>query len=416
MRCMGGWVCGVVIGAAACSEPGGGADAADTSGDTFEVTTSAATEPGPVTASETEADATGPSTSGVDATTVAETEDVPPGCDPPNTVDIGGQCVPSCGVAGGNTCVDAASTLCEGLPPLQSHDCAVCCSRPEYPAATPASFHFTYQSSLNHWDSILGLTQTHPSVVLVGENQPPQVGVDRWSAYLSYRDEPQPTAQDINALLVDPATAPRFVMLEELHNEESEAFFVALADDMRIHYPQWAGRWGVFVGFGNYPVLADGLDAMLQAHAVIALELYPSKDEYCAAGGNGGERDIWLAEQFTGNASLGRLDWLLERKAMHGSQSFITPVFGVGDVLAGEENAAVFIDRMFYVWMTRTGQPSMISAANGGPGAYKWQDVAKTELGYGVGNTSRDLAWAESFEHYAVQGLASSRLGPVSCP
>ena len=85
-------------------------------------------------------------------------------------------------------------------------------------------------------------------------------------------------------------------------------------------------------------------------------------------------------------------------------------------MLAGDTNAAVFIDRMFYVWMTRTGQPSMISAGNGGPGAYKWQDVAKTDLGYGVGNTSRDLAWAESFDHYAVQGLASSRLGPVSCP
>jgi hypothetical protein len=59
--------------------------------------------------------------------------------------------------------------------------------------------------------------------------------------------------------------------------------------------------------------------------------------------------------------------------------------------------------------VTRSGYPSIISLQNGGPGAWKWD-------GPYVSSTSRDLAFAQSFEHYVVQGKSSSRLGPVSCP
>jgi hypothetical protein len=288
--------------------------------------------------------------------------------------------------------------------------------QPEYPAPAPASFHFAFPSSPNHWDAIASLSMTYPSVAFVAQNKPDFVTPDRWAAYLSYRSDPPPTAADIDALFADPVDGPRYVMLEELHDGESEAFFLAIANDMKTSYPQWAGRWGVFIGFGDYPVWADGIDALLAADAILSLELYPSQSEYCAAGPTGGARDIWLSEQFKGNASIGRLDWLVARRALQNSESFITPLFGVGDVLLDGNSPAVFLDRMFYVWMTRTDHAAMISAENGGPGAYKWQDVAETPLGYGVGNTSRDLAFAESFAHYSVAGLTSSRLGPVPCP
>jgi hypothetical protein len=340
-----------------------------------------------------------------------------PQCDPPNTVLIGDRCVPSCGVAGGNQCVGATSTMCEGLPHLESHDCEVCCARPNYPAPAPASFHFTYQSSLTYWDSILAMSATHPSVAFVSAAKPPQIGPERWAAYLSYRSNPQPTAADVNQLLIDPVNGPRWVMFEELHNAESNTFFAQLATDLHMNYPQWDGRWGIFIGFGNYPAWSSAIDAVQKANGILSLELYPSQTEYCASGTNGGQRDIWLSEQFIGNANLGRLNWLIARKALNNnSQSFITPLFGVGDVLLNGQSPAIFLDRMFYVWMTRTNQPSMISAANGGPGAYKWQNVAETPLGYGVGNTSRDLAFSESFNHYSVNGLTTSRLGPVPCP
>jgi hypothetical protein len=280
----------------------------------------------------------------------------------------------------------------------------------------PSSFHFVYPGSPAHSDAILALSQSQPGIVFVSTNKPPGLPPDRWAAYRSYRSNPQPTAADINALLVDPATAPRFVMLEELHNRASGEYFVRVSNEMRTRYPQWAGRWGAFVGYANYPVLADGLDALLRADAVLSLELYPRQSQYCASAQTAGERDIWLAEQFAGNARIGRIRWLMKRREMHGSRSFVTPLFGVGDVLLDGRKPAVFLDRIFYVWKTRSGFPSMIAAANGGPGAYKWQNVEETALKYGVGNTSRDLAFAQSYQHYSVQGATNSRLGQVPCP
>jgi len=48
----------------------------------------------------------------------------PPTCSPPDTMLIGGRCVPSCGAAGGDSC---DPTACAARPHLESHDCAVCC-------------------------------------------------------------------------------------------------------------------------------------------------------------------------------------------------------------------------------------------------------------------------------------------------
>ena len=47
-----------------------------------------------------------------------------PMCSPPDTMLVGGRCVPSCGAAGGDSC-DA--TACASRPHLESYDCTVCC-------------------------------------------------------------------------------------------------------------------------------------------------------------------------------------------------------------------------------------------------------------------------------------------------
>ncbi len=89
----------------------------------------------------------------------------------------------------------------------------------------------------------------------MGREKPEQITSAQWAGYLSYRSEPQPTAADVDALLSsdDP---PRVVMIEELHNQESAAFIAALADALRVDYPQWQGRWGAFIGFGHYALLS----------------------------------------------------------------------------------------------------------------------------------------------------------------
>ncbi len=54
--------------------------------------------------------------------------DEPPGndtpCRPPNSIEIAGQCVPSCGSLGGTVC---GATVCSGRTLLNAYDCDVCC-------------------------------------------------------------------------------------------------------------------------------------------------------------------------------------------------------------------------------------------------------------------------------------------------
>jgi len=48
-------------------------------------------------------------------------------CRPPHTIQVGGKCIPSCGIQGGKSC-DA--TMCMGRPILEAYDCSICCVVP----------------------------------------------------------------------------------------------------------------------------------------------------------------------------------------------------------------------------------------------------------------------------------------------
>ena len=54
--------------------------------------------------------------------------DTPPGndtpCRPPHTVELGGECVPSCGLLMGTRC---GAVDCMGQTPLPAYDCDICC-------------------------------------------------------------------------------------------------------------------------------------------------------------------------------------------------------------------------------------------------------------------------------------------------
>lgn len=53
--------------------------------------------------------------------------DEPPGndtsCNPPHSIEVGGECLPSCGSLGGTVC----SARCDGRMLLEAYDCSVCC-------------------------------------------------------------------------------------------------------------------------------------------------------------------------------------------------------------------------------------------------------------------------------------------------
>lgn len=335
-------------------------------------------------------------------------------CAPPDHAMVGGECLPSCGVAGGNRCEAADSTMCEGLPALRSYDCPICCARPAYPGPVgPRSFHFVYEGDEVYWDSILELSLEQPTVLLVALERPDEVPLDRWvkSQHTSFAASGAEMARTINAILVDPAAAPVLVMVDEL-NESTVDSIAELASVMRTRYPQWEGRWGAFT-----TVFTSGqpaIDELLLAHAHIGVERYIDQQWYCDQGDTVVEHDLALARFFDGDESMARYHWLVERRAYHASRSPLTVLFGVTDRWMNGESPAIYLDRMFYVWATRTRHPEALAIENGGPGAWKWTP-RHVEGGYGTTNTSRDLAFAESVRWYSIDGSRESRLGQVPC-
>ena len=65
---------------------------------------------------------------GLDRFYVTTGNETPPGndtpCNPPHSIRLGGECIPSCGSRGGNAC---GVQNCAGLTPIVAYDCDVCC-------------------------------------------------------------------------------------------------------------------------------------------------------------------------------------------------------------------------------------------------------------------------------------------------
>lgn len=323
-----------------------------------------------------------------------------------------GQCVPSCGDAGGDTCAATGSSMCDGLEVFESHDCDLCCDRSTYGEAAPHSFHIIDREDVYHWDAVRVIAEANEATLISSQNKPEDLDVAFWAQKVNatWYANGQDLADAIHNALSQGASSPRMVMVDELNSGTIDIVADA-ADHLREHYPQWTGRWGAFVVNGtavSFARLNPAIDALFDAQATLAVELYARQSEYCASGDSAGERDVWLADFYNGGRSLARMNWLMKRRTYRDSSSHVSVLFGVTDSYMNGTNPGVFLDRMFYVFLSRTYHDWTIAYDNGGPGAYKWDSPAN-------GNTSRDVAFADSYEHYVVNGKASSRLGQVSC-
>lgn len=349
------------------------------------------------------------------------------GVDPPPDMDAG-QPVPSCAGLGGNTCADASSSLCDTLPKLPSGDCAVCCTRPADHPLFPAGFHVLHRDFPDAWNDILALSLANPGQLLASQRKPVQVGTDRWAQVITseygVRDDGTlvsfanglELAAFIHERLALGVGGPARVMVDELRANTRGRLHEA-AVELRTRYPQWAGRWGVFVVHGKavaYSALnaapTPTVDALLDAQATLSVELYPSRADYCAAGATAADRDGWLTAFFRGEQGAfpqERLHWLMRQRTARGSASQVSLLFGVTDTYMNGTNPGIFLDRMFYVWRSHSGYPSLLLPGNGGPGAWKWHDQSPT---------SRDALFRASFDWYVGAGNSSSRLGQVQCP
>ncbi|MEQ1505887.1 MAG: hypothetical protein ABMB14_26870 [Myxococcota bacterium] len=276
------------------------------------------------------------------------------------------------------------------------------------------SFHTIDRADPFAWDAILSLYEDYGAAMITSQNLPEGMSPSDWAqnVHTSWYPDGEALGIGLADRLLAP-DAPAYVLIDELKSDTAAEVGDA-AIYLRDHHPELAGRWGAYLVNGpsvSYAALQPALDTLLDADAVILPEMYVSRAEYCASGASAGSRDAWLAAFFAGDDQgfPSRFRYLNQRWTAVGSASHLSPVFGVTDSYMTGTGPSVFLDRMFYVWKTRSGFPSYTTAENGGPSAWKWDQPY-------LSNTSRDLAFRESFEHYALDGSTSSRLGQVTCP
>lgn len=332
-----------------------------------------------------------------------------------------GACLPTCGGAGGNTCTDASTTLCKDLPLIESSDCAACCSRRPLPPVGPNGFHLIVRADTDRWDGIVGLMDR--GAILCSENRPGSIPPERWCRKISGDyDSADGLVDKIHlAFQVDPEQ-PAKIMIDELEVSTIDKI-TQVAALMRHHYSQYTGLWGVFIentGAGDparyYGPKEAAINELLLANAILAAEMYIGRGAYCNCGGtcmdatSYGTRDVWLADWFRGDfGTWKKFAWLVQQRASLGSSSHLSVVFGVTDSMVGTSDAYIFIDRLFYVWVTRSGFPSTLSWENGGAGAYKWEAAT-------VSSANRDNLFADSYNHYCFGATESRFPNPTFCP
>jgi hypothetical protein len=297
---------------------------------------------------------------------------------------------------------------------LDSWDCALCCDRSVYPSPAPHSFHIIDRDDVYAWDSVREMVESEPGPLICSQNRPEDLDAGLWAQKVNatWYASGAELAAALHAALVVTDPHPTVVMIDEL-NSGTVDIIAEAAEIMAAEHPQWAGHWGAFLVNGtsvHFAGLQPAVDALLDAHASISVEFYPYQSSYCSAGSTSAARDAWLATFYSGDSDIARFDWLRERREGRGSQSDLSVIFGTIDAYMDGGHAAWFLDRMFYVWVTQTDHADLFNESLGypGPGAYKWDDPS-------MSNTSRDLAFVESWQHYVLAGETTSREGAVDC-
>lgn len=259
------------------------------------------------------------------------------------------------------------------------------------------SYNIISADSQYHWDALISL----PAGYIAAQNPPPGIPNERWAQNISvdWYGNGAAMAEAIAGGL-NPPNNRAVVMIDELRSA-SISKVADCAFHMRTYYPQWAGRWGCYLVTGTnvaYPGLQPAIDELLDARARISCEMYAKQSEYNAAGDTKGERDTWLGDYFRGSRGAfqnqGRLHWLAERRKSRSSDSHLSVMFGVTDKYVSDYT---FLDRMFYVFVNRSGYRGLALASNGGIGSWKWDSPE-------LSSSARDVRFATSWDWYCRQG------------
>jgi hypothetical protein len=272
----------------------------------------------------------------------------------------------------------------------------------------------------SRWNSVRdGIVNTaNPGSRLAGTNPALPAGISTSAKYarivlVNSTMTPQQLASTVTSAMADPNL---FVAINEISNAANVTGTAntLIAQAAAIIGPGYANRWGAYIAYGSassgpdFQPFITAIDAVYANHGSLLPEFYAGYAGYftsCSGCTNDGQRDVSLNSRFFSGA--GKLSWLMGRRPT-GSLSQVHPIFAVGTTVltsANDANNARFLDRLFYVFVTRSGWRTLaLNAQNpGGIGSYKWDDQP-----WGTGtNTTRDNYFSILWNRYSIAGATT---------
>ncbi len=263
------------------------------------------------------------------------------------------------------------------------------------------------------WDSLwtnLAATTGGPRIAGTATTPPSGVAGNKYARVVTVGTmNAQQLRDTVVAALADPNA---FVAINEIASD-TNATIAQAANLIGTGYPN---RWGAFVTYGSgatgprFDYYATAINAVYANHGRLMPEFYPRYTKYWTcnneennpdvACANDADRDNWMNNTFF--RGTGKLSWLMQQKPA-ASQSKVNPIFGVGNTYLNSTNETSnqrFLDRMFFVFVTKSQYRSLALYTNdGGIGSYKWSGIDNV---HGQGTIStRDNIFAILWKRYA---------------
>lgn len=195
--------------------------------------------------------------------------------------------------------------------------------------------------------------------------KPDGLAYARWVQNVSpdWYESADQLAQAINGVMRSDA-APRLVMMDELKASTVQK----IAGVARAVDPEFRGRFGAYLVNGSsvsYANLNPAVDALLDAGAVIAPEMYLKESSYRRHG------TPYITRSVEGTAGTARLKWLVARKSERGSDSPIVGLVGLTPAYMDGNDSGGLIRAIRDVWERWTPGPL---------GAWKWDEGTATTI------------------------------------
>ncbi len=277
-------------------------------------------------------------------------------------------------------------------------------------------YHIIHRDYFDYWGSIHQIVLNNPLARLVTQTPIPggiaQADWARSFSWGTYNNSPDPggyLAYDIGTWLR--SDGGNHAVIDELFTGKV-ANITRCVQFLQANFPDVSSRWAVLCAHPNSSgwnlgAAPTAIDTILSLHAGVVLQQYINQVGYCQIKNTQGvaAADAYLRDHFRGYNGAQWLVWLMNRRSQLSSQSRVTMMFGVTDAYLSGPTPYKYLDRMFYVFRTQSGFPSLMLAAQGGIGSYKWENTPGDAQR--VTSTGRDETFRTSWNYYCGGGTSA---------